>query len=198
MEDKKLTEKESLELISQMIRSTRENMEKGSGNLFLIWGYLSTFVALMIYTVWATTGNPLIFWSWWLIPIIGYPCVLYMNRKREKCVKTDINRIIMRVWWIAGACCVISPIISLFVRMPILFVEALIINMAVAMMGLIVRYKLITVSGCIGIALSYSLLFVDLQYQILIFASMFVVLMIIPGHLLNAACARKNKNNDIE
>lgn len=195
MEDKKLTEKESLELISQMIRSTRENMENGSGNLFLIWGYLSTFVALMIYFVWTIMGNPLIFWSWWLIPIIGYPCLLYQNSKEEKRVKTDIDRIITRIWIVAGVCCVISPIVGLFVRMPILFVEALIVNMVVAMMGLIIRYKLITISGCIGIALSYSLLFVDLQFQILIFAGMFVVLMIIPGHVLNAACARKNKNN---
>ena len=37
MEEKKLTERESLELISQMIRSTRENMEVGSGNQFLAW-----------------------------------------------------------------------------------------------------------------------------------------------------------------
>lgn len=37
MEEKKLSEQESLELISQMIRSTRKNMEVGSGNQFLYW-----------------------------------------------------------------------------------------------------------------------------------------------------------------
>ena len=37
MEEKKLSEQESLELISQMIRSTRKNMEVGSGNqVFLL------------------------------------------------------------------------------------------------------------------------------------------------------------------
>lgn len=197
MDDKKLTEKESLELISQMIRATKDNMEKGSGNLFLIWGYLSTFVALMIYTVWITTGNHLIFWAWWLIPIIGYPAILYMNRKKEKRVKTDIDRIISHIWIVAGVCAIVSPIVSLFVQMPILFIEALIINMTVAMTGLIIRYKLISISGVIGIALSYCLLFVAYQYQILIFAGMFVVLMVIPGHVLNAVCARKNKKQGI-
>lgn len=197
MEDKKLTEKESLELISQMIQATRDNMEKGSGNLFLIWGYLSTFIALMIYTVWTTTGNHFIFWAWWLIPIIGYPALLYINRKKEKRVKTDIDRIISQIWIVAGACCVVSPIVSLFVQMPILFIEALIINITVAMTGLIIRYKLISTSGVIGIALSYCLLLVNNQYQILIFAGMFVVLMVIPGHVLNAVCARKNKKQGI-
>ena len=32
MEDRKLNEKESLELITQMIRNTRRNLDAGSGN----------------------------------------------------------------------------------------------------------------------------------------------------------------------
>lgn len=38
MEDKKLNEKESLELIAQMIQNTRRNLDEGSGNMFLVWG----------------------------------------------------------------------------------------------------------------------------------------------------------------
>ena len=41
MEDKKLNEKESLELITQMIQNTRRNLDTGSGNMFLVWGYVS-------------------------------------------------------------------------------------------------------------------------------------------------------------
>ena len=48
MEEKKLSEQESLELISQMIRSTRKNMEVGSGNQFLYWGY---FTAALLHGV---------------------------------------------------------------------------------------------------------------------------------------------------
>ena len=48
MEEKKLSEQESLELISQMIRSTRKNMEGGSGNQFLYWGYFTAGIAVFI------------------------------------------------------------------------------------------------------------------------------------------------------
>ena len=34
MEDRKITEQESLELISQMIQNTRRNLDAGSGNIF--------------------------------------------------------------------------------------------------------------------------------------------------------------------
>ena len=40
MEDRKLNEKESLELITQMIRNTRRNLDAGCGNMFLLWGYV--------------------------------------------------------------------------------------------------------------------------------------------------------------
>ena len=57
MEEKKLTERESLELISQMIRSTRENMEVGSGNQFLAWGYFSALLSVLLFVLVTSTGN---------------------------------------------------------------------------------------------------------------------------------------------
>ena len=41
MEERKLNEKESLELITRMIRNTKHNLEIGDGNIFLFWGYLT-------------------------------------------------------------------------------------------------------------------------------------------------------------
>ena len=46
MEDRKITEQESLELISQMIQNTRRNLDAGSGNIFLLWGYIGTIATL--------------------------------------------------------------------------------------------------------------------------------------------------------
>ncbi len=39
MEDRKLSEKESLDIITQMINSSKRNMKVGSGNVLLYWGY---------------------------------------------------------------------------------------------------------------------------------------------------------------
>ena len=50
MEEKPLNEKESLELITQMIRNTQKKMEKGSGLPFLIWGYVTIAVSLAVWT----------------------------------------------------------------------------------------------------------------------------------------------------
>lgn len=49
MEDRKITEQESFELISQMIQNTRRNLDAGSGNIFLLWGYIGTIATLVVY-----------------------------------------------------------------------------------------------------------------------------------------------------
>ena len=51
MEEKKFTEKESLELISQMIQATRKNLVKGQGNYFIIYGYTAAILSVIIYTL---------------------------------------------------------------------------------------------------------------------------------------------------
>lgn len=53
MEDRKLNEKESLELITQMIRNTRWNLDAGSGNMFLLWGYVCVLLTLVVGPGWS-------------------------------------------------------------------------------------------------------------------------------------------------
>lgn len=49
MEEKKISEQESLELINQMIEQTRRDSTVGSGNTFLIWGYVCMVVSLAVF-----------------------------------------------------------------------------------------------------------------------------------------------------
>ena len=46
MEERKLNEKESLELIAQMIQNTKNRMETNCGMPFLLWGYTTVFTSL--------------------------------------------------------------------------------------------------------------------------------------------------------
>ena len=66
MEDRALNEKESLQLISQMIQSSKQNLEVGRGNEFLLWGYTTTILAFAIFVLeWVTRQD---FWSFgWLL-----------------------------------------------------------------------------------------------------------------------------------
>lgn len=195
MEEKRITEKESLELIALMIENTKNNLERGSGRSLLLWGYVCVAVALGVFISWQLTGNSLVFWGWWAIPLIGFPFQCMINRKSPKRITTYIDKSVENSWRVIGICAVLTPLAFLFANVQILFVEALLVSIGGTITGLLIKYKPLSILGSAAILLSYLLLFVAPEYQMLVFAALFVLLMIVPGHLLNAAGTREFKKN---
>jgi hypothetical protein len=195
MEEKNLSQNESLELIARMIKETRNDMERGGGNIYLLWGYLWLFVALAIYGLVQYTGDYRVQWLWFAMPVIGYPAMYYMLKKKERRMVTLADAVISKIWIVVGVC---ALLLSLFMvinynAFPILFVMALLINAGVAMSGMVIKFKPIIVSGFAGIVLSFSLLLIPGVEQILVFAAFSVIMLIIPGHYLNTASKKVNR-----
>lgn len=192
MEDKKLTEKESLELITQMIQNTREKLTKNSGIPFLVFGYATVIVAIVIWYLLTTTGNH--YWQllWFAILFVGYPVNYLLRNKERKHVSTYIDRIVGNVWLVFGTGVVMVSVMAFFVNLPILFIVLLLMSMAVALTGFVIRFKIAIGFGLFGILASFAFLFVIGSTQILIFAAIFFVMMVIPGHILNYLSKKKN------
>ncbi|MDD4417245.1 MAG: hypothetical protein PHH81_00210 [Bacteroides graminisolvens] len=194
MEDKVLTEKESLDLISQMIRNTRSRLEDNSGIPFLIWGYTTVIVAVIVWSLVTTSGNYLWHWLWFAIPVFGRTLWLLHNKKQlnnRSRVITFVDRAISHVWMVFGIASFMISIISFLTYIPILFIVLLTMGMATAITGLIIRFKPIIFSGFIGILFSPLCVIVRDTSSILIFAAIFVLMMVIPGHMLNYTAKRR-------
>ena len=69
MEEKKISEKESLEIITEMISRTKERYI-GDGNIMLLWGYLSVGIAALVWIMLVLTRNPMWNWLWFAIGVI--------------------------------------------------------------------------------------------------------------------------------
>lgn len=187
MEEKYLNERESLKLITQMIQNTQQNLEKGNGIPFLVFGYTTVAVSLFIWYFLSVTGDIRTHFLWFLIPMIGFPLSLHLNKKKEKGVKTFVDKAVGYVWMVLGLSGLMTSLIAMFLwNMPILFFIILLMGSGTAITGLIIRFTPITIGGFVGILLSLACLFVDGSYQILVFAALFVVMMVIPGHILYA------------
>ena len=68
MEEKRINERESLELITRMIADTRSRIETRDGNIVLNWGLLSVAVAAIVWIALVITGNPDFNGLWDLLP----------------------------------------------------------------------------------------------------------------------------------
>lgn len=186
MEEKKLSEKESLELIAQMIRNTQQKLERGNGIPFLIWGYATVAVSILVWYLFSSTGNPHWNFLWFLIPVIGFPTMMWNVRKQEKGIKTYIDKVISYVWIAFGVAGIVVSTSAMFLSsVPILFIVVLLMSVGTAITGLVIQFKPIIFSGFAGMLLSYLCLLVKEYEVILVFALIFLVMMVIPGHILN-------------
>ena len=70
MEEQKMNEKESLELIAQMIRVTKQSIGSGSGNKFLMYGYTAAILSIVIYALVYFTGNSAWSAGWFLMFVV--------------------------------------------------------------------------------------------------------------------------------
>lgn len=202
MEDKKLTEKESLEVITSMIARTKERYSLGNGNIMLLWGYLTVGISVLIWILLALTHNPAVNWLWFLIWIIGGIVTPIMAKKNaaKKGVKTYTDKIISRLWSIVG----FSAIICTFTCVALLlfggidawsamFIFALIIvPLAEIANGIVLKESSVMWGG--GIGLFSGIIFtcciagrvaLAAYWAMPLFIVAWVAMMIVPGHIIN-------------
>ena len=201
MEDKKLTEKESLEVITSMIARTKARY-LGSGNILLMWGYLAVFSSILVWILLAATQQNVWNWLWFAIPVIGMPLTSIMARreKRTDGVVTYYDKITSHLWSIFG----VSEIVLTFICLGFSLIggikcwTAMIVYTVIAApfaeiaQGLIVKEKSLTWGGIVGLAIGMVLVCcVTGKIPLLanwfmpLFILFWVLMMIVPGHIIN-------------
>ncbi|MDR0938843.1 MAG: hypothetical protein LBN29_05745 [Mediterranea sp.] len=200
MEEKTLNEQESIALISRMIQNSKKNLQMGSGNSFLLWGYLCAGTALLVYVLVTLTKLEYANFAWLLIPVVGFPLELRLRRKRVKPVTTYIDKVLGTVWRNVGFG-ILAWMVVLFIYplvdedwdwsvMQLMVPFSLIMCAAGAMFsGSILRDRWMEISAgaafivALPTVLSYILESLTPIYPL--YALCFVLMMVIPGHRLN-------------
>lgn len=213
MEDKKLTPTESMELIASMISNTKRHLTKGEGNMLLFWGYLCVTVALLnmisVYLKYGA-GLNLPFRSdlvWWLIPLIGIPYTLMVGQrsKRHRRVMTYSDTLSASLWsyvlWLALAVFVIG-LVFFISGFPVWYIMELfaffVVGMATSVQGIIIRERSMVIGGgfsvvCGGFLVAGLIIgnYWLAEWSVPLFILSFIVMMIIPGHILNHKAEEK-------
>lgn len=208
MEDRKLSEKESLDLITQMISASKQNMEVGSGNVLLYWGYTTAILSVVLFALVTYTQDYLWSWGWMLMFAVG-PIITYKQRGREMRVVTYTDKTIRKVWQVFGQMFWLSFVLmALFggihdqwdfiLMLPL---SLLYCGLGVSINGIILREKWMTYSPVVAFAFVIYMLMELISDEpgralwYLYFGFSFVVMMIIPGHILNRKAKRQCLKN---
>ena len=198
MEEKKFTEKESLELISQMIQATRKNLVKGQGNYFILYGYTAAILSIIIYTLLCMTHTPW-WWAGWFLMFLPVIILSFKEKRNTPTVITYTDSMVNKVWQVMGASFSLTMLVILALSfivgkcdfMLMLPLCLLYTSIGTAIPGLVIREKCLLYTPLVGFVLAIYML---MSYTInnsaailwnLYFGLSFVVMMIIPGHILN-------------
>lgn len=189
MNEKQMTQQESLAIITKMIAMTQRKMEQSGGGQLLLWGYLSLLTTGIITLTgvlgWRANG-----WLWLLIPIVGLPLSWLLDRKYPQEVSSWRDEILSKIWLVFTCIFCLVPIVLLLARQPqqIFFIEMLLMTTGVILTGTILRLNSLIVGGVIGLTIACvsCLITVNWQYMILTLSLIFIFALIIPGHIIYA------------
>jgi hypothetical protein len=207
MEEKTLTTEQSLDIISKMLIVTRRNFNDRGGAMFLIWGYTTFFVSLVVLL--NVIEHPYRPWLWCALPITGGILTLLHYRKYKKPITTHLDKAVGYVWIAAAAAALVCVALDLllpmrilteentlvWITLPTLFIIVLLGSMATAATGLIIKFPPVAIGGLAGIALSFLfVIYKDEPVRYLLLPALLIFVWIVPGHLLNRACKREARN----
>ena len=198
-----MNEKESLELITRMIQNSKKNMELGSGNIFLLWGYLSVVTAAVVMLLVWQTGYMKWNWLWFAIPLLGWPLQAYLQKKTERRVLTYTDKVISAVWSTLGMAMGVGAVFyctDADMAMLILPLMVLCAGIGVAITGNIIRDRWMRFCGLLSFFIALFTLrsvgsfnLEDWYGDCVTFIVCIVLMFIIPGHRLNREARRMRK-----
>ena len=157
MEEKKLSEQESLALITTMINDTRERLAQDSGRPFLIWGYTTVLISLLEYISKRFLCIECTGLFWFFIPVIGYTLTWLTGRKKQNLPKSYIDRCVNAVWAVLGVSClnaVFAAILYGNTRTMIFFPIVLLVGSGTAITGLIIKDSTTSLIGALSMMTS--------------------------------------------
>ncbi len=189
MEDRKINELESLDIITVMIGNARKNIRaKINCNTILVFGYSTVAVSLLI---WLLKMYDVFIYSsflWFLIPIVSFPSVRIFSRKETVPERSYLDISLGYITILFGIVCSSIAISSIWVPFPVLFIEGILFNIWIVVVGLLIKFRPVVAGGIAGLLLTQGLLFVQGEiYQIPLFAMVPIFSIIIPGHIFKKA-----------
>lgn len=208
MEDKKINEQESLEIITKMIQQTKQDSAIGSGDMFLMWGYLCTICSLGVFAMAFIQKNGAWGWLYIAIPVLGFIIAGIMARrmaKKHNIPATYATKSINGIWaCLSGVFAAYAVICLLHMDNAscwtgMFFLGLLLPGIGTYSTGVILKENILQICGMFGIITGLYFLNelctygagINIKWPIVMAISM-VITLVIPGHYLNYK-SKKNK-----
>lgn len=183
--NKHLSPKESLEIITDAINSTRENVKEYSYS-FSFWGWLVILGCLSNYYLANFTTTKNTFLPWIVLMPLGWLIMRIKHKKQTKNegYETYSDSFIKNLWIVIGIALFVGIYISIVLQIkPTIFV-LIITGIGTLTTGLLIKFKPLIYGGVFFFIFAILSVFIEGSYVLLINALAIFVGYLIPAYLL--------------
>ena len=179
-QNKEMTAHESLQLISESLNKSRNDILRNSAKYFVLWGILLTATSLAIYLLWHFTGKPQWNFLWFAMPVIGYPLAALVGKSNAPIPQNEVSKMLGGVWSVFGTFSLALSAIAVFVvPMHVTLIIVIILGLAECISGVMLKNWPIIIAGfLLGVGGAIFALLVKSEAQILIFTLGGVLLLV--------------------
>ena len=187
--EKSFTERESLQIIQEMVQSTRGSL-RSSANIYLLWGWLVMISASLHYVLMMFTDFKSPFLVWPILMTLGGIITPFLSFKKDK--KEDSPSYASRMMGITYTAFLGPLILALSIGFAGGWEYAYPIFMMMygcssVIAGGILRFKALISGGIASMIIALIALFVPFKIQLLLIILAIGVSYLIPGYLLKRA-----------
>lgn len=193
-EEKIMTEKESLELISSMINKAKNNFAE-RGLLYLLWGWVIFVCCIFQFIAIHFFNYANAFYVWFLTWVVVIFQIFYLKKKKRlQRIKTYTDEINSVIWFVFFICMILMLFITIQYKKYEMINSLLLVlyGIPTIVSGFIMKFKPLMTGGVCCWILAFFSPFIPYEYQILFIALAVIAAWIIPGYLLQARYKKEN------
>jgi hypothetical protein len=193
-EEKLMTEKESMELITSMINKAKSRFHE-SGFLYLLWGWIVLICCIVQFSATHFFNVQNAYHIWYITWLVLIYQIFFLRKKRK--LRTfityteDINRY---VWIVFGICEILLVfILLLFKKYEVINPVVIVLyGMPIFLSGIILKFKPLLLGGISCWVISGISPFVNIEFQLVLTAAAIICGWIIPGYMLRQKFKKEN------
>lgn len=180
-----MSAKESMDIISESIQNTKENL-KFQSFYYILWGWLAILSSLADYTLIKMGVVEWHFIPWIIIMPIGGIITSIVSRKKEKekGFRTHLDVFLKNLWIVVAFSMIAVVYISVYIRINPVILTLLIAGMGTLVSGLTMKYKPLIYGGVVFFVFSLLTLYITNENAYLLYSLAIAIGYLIPAYKL--------------
>jgi len=188
-EEKSLSPQESLQLITDAITRTKENIKQNSFP-FLLWGWLIAIASFSFFFLHQYTSFQYYFLPFPVLVVTGIiSTIIFYRTKISTSARSYLSIFLYKMWLVLGISFIVVVFINVSQNHPPFTYALIIAAIGTLASGLLMKFNPLIIGGILFFVVAIASIYVPDDYKPLLSGVAIIFGYLIPGYLLKSAKA---------